>query len=92
MKIKGSLSNDGNFMKFLTETALAAFAPPEGAVTAVRPVVTETSNPPELLNEVYLVVAEKLADNEARKTIEVALNHFAQNSETETWLKQFQKA
>jgi hypothetical protein len=87
--ITGGLGVGNTWMRFLTETAQAAFARPEASISVARHFVTEARKPPELLQAVYFVLGEELENHESRKTIESALNQFAQHPETEKWLEKF---
>jgi hypothetical protein len=89
--ITGGLDEGNNWMLFLEETARVAFARPEGIISAERRPVAEASSPLDLLQEVYSVLDEELEDHERRKTIESALNQFAQHDETEKWLEKFRR-
>lgn len=83
LDIDGDFTDKESWLDFLTKTSVKCFGTP------VRVMAGPEATPLELLNELYSVLAEKLADSECRKSIESVLNRFAEHEETEKWLDTF---
>jgi len=82
LNIDQDLSQRDNWLVFLTKTAKQAFD--------IMPVViTDKSNPAQILKRLYEVLYEELAHHEARKPIETVLNLFTTHEETIKWLERF---
>lgn len=83
LDIDGDFFEIENWLEFLTKTAAKAFG-------TLFPIPTDAEDTPlKLIEELYHVLDQELADSESRKNIESVLNRFTAHEETEKWLDTF---